>query len=603
MFLAFQLSDIVTVPFGWLMAALYHFTDNYGVAMILFGILVQLILMPINAKSKKSMMKMSRLTPRIQDIQNRYAGDPQKQNELMQKLYQEEGVSMGGGCLWSFIPMLILFPLFAVIRQPITYILMESEEVAMQIVREEGVSMGGGCLWSFIPMLILFPLFAVIRQPITYILMESEEVAMQIVSVIRNAAPELFSGNNYYDQVIAAQAIPQFAEELKAAIPGISELALAGINFNFLGVNLGTIPQFNIFSPSWVWDWAHIGAFLIPVVSAGSQVLQMWISQKTNDNLGTIPQFNIFSPSWVWDWAHIGAFLIPVVSAGSQVLQMWISQKTNDSVITDENGVQDKETAKKSQQNQSMQIMMWMMPLMSLWIGFTVSAGLSLYWFIGGVTRMISDPIMTKHYRNMQIMMWMMPLMSLWIGFTVSAGLSLYWFIGGVTRMISDPIMTKHYRKIYDAEDAIRLQKAMEQERLEAEKERIRAERRAANPDGITTNTSKKKLQKQQRDQEQAAKAAAAKELEAEKERIRAERRAANPDGITTNTSKKKLQKQQRDQEQAAKAAAAKEYASKKGIVLEEEAEEQCMSGIPSRPYCKGRNYSPNRYGAHATEE
>ena len=415
MFLAFQLSDIVTVPFGWLMAALYHFTDNYGVAMILFGILVQLILMPINAKSKKSMMKMSRLTPRIQDIQNRYAGDPQKQNELMQKLYQEEGVSMGGGCLWSFIPMLILFPLFAVIR-----------------------------------------------QPITYILMESEEVAMQIVSVIRNAAPELFSGNNYYDQVIAAQAIPQFAEELKAAIPGISELALAGINFNFLGVNLGTIPQFNIFSPSWVWDWAHIGAFLIPVVSAGSQVLQMWISQKTND-----------------------------------------------SVITDENGVQDKETAKKSQQNQSMQIMMWMMPLMSLWIGFTVSAGLSLYWFIGGVTRMISDPIMTKHYR-----------------------------------------------KIYDAEDAIRLQKAMEQERLEAEKERIRAERRAA-----------------------------------------------NPDGITANTSKKKLQKQQRDQEQAAKAAAAKEYAAKKGIVLEEEAEEQCMSGIPSRPYCKGRNYSPNRYGVHATEE
>ena len=415
MFLAFQLSDIVTVPFGWLMAALYHFTDNYGVAMILFGILVQLILMPINAKSKKSMMKMSRLTPRIQDIQNRYAGDPQKQNELMQKLYQEEGVSMGGGCLWSFIPMLILFPLFAVIR-----------------------------------------------QPITYILMESEEVAMQIVSVIRNAAPELFSGNNYYDQVIAAQAIPQFAEELKAAIPGISELALAGINFNFLGVNLGTIPQFNIFSPSWVWDWAHIGAFLIPVVSAGSQVLQMWISQKTND-----------------------------------------------SVITDENGVQDKETAKKSQQNQSMQIMMWMMPLMSLWIGFTVSAGLSLYWFIGGVVRMISDPLMTNHYR-----------------------------------------------KIYDAEDAVRLQKALEEERLEAEKERIRAERRAA-----------------------------------------------NPDGITANTSKKKLQKQQRDQEQAAKAAAAKEYAAKKGIVLEEEAEEQCMSGIPSRPYCKGRNYSPNRYGAHATEE
>ena len=122
--------------------------------------------------------------------------------------------------------------------------------------------------------------------------------------------------------------------------------------------------------------------------------------------------------------------------------------------------------------------------------------------------------------------------------------------------MITDPIMTNHYRKIYDAEDAIRLQKALEEERLEAEKERIRAERRAA-----------------------------------------------NPDGITANTSKKKLQKQQRDQEQAAKAAAAKEYAARKGIAEEDGEEESCMSGIPDRPYCKGRNYDPNRYNSSATEE
>ena len=415
MFLAFQLSDIITVPFGWLLAQLYHLTNNYGVAMILFAILVQLILMPINAKSKKSMMKMSRLTPRIQDIQARYANDPQKQNEMMQKLYQDEGVSMGGGCVWRLIPMLILFPLFAVIR-----------------------------------------------QPITYILLESQEITSQIISVIKTAAPDIFSSNSYYDQVIAAQAIPQFANELRAAIPGISEFALTGINFNFLGINLGMIPQFNIFSANWAWDWAHIGAFLIPMVSAGSQVLQMWISQKTND-----------------------------------------------SVITDEKGVQDKETAKNSQQNQSMKVMMWTMPLMSLWIGFTVAAGLSLYWFVGGVVRMISDPIMTNHYR-----------------------------------------------KIYDAEDAVRLQKAMEEDRIEAEKERIRAERRAA-----------------------------------------------NPDGITTNTSKKKLQKQQRDQEQAEKAAAAKEYAARKGIVEDAQETDSCLSGIPSRPFCKGRNYDPNRYASKSTEE
>ena len=408
MILAFKLSNLITVPFGWLLAQLYYIFDNYGVAMILFGILVQLIMLPIKAKSKKSMMKMSRIQPMVQDIQRRYT-DPQKQNEMLQKLYQEEGVNMGGGCLWSMVPLFILIPLFTVIR-----------------------------------------------EPITYILMESAEVSAQIIGLIKEAAPEMFNlKNSYYDQVSAAQAIPMFAEELKAAIPAIKDTTLAGINFEFLGINLGAIPEFNVFSSNWAWDWAHIGAFLIPMLSAGSQVLTMWISQKQNN-----------------------------------------------SVVTNENGIQDEETAKKSQQNQSTQMMLWMMPLMSLWIGFTVSASLSLYWFVGGI-------------------------------------------IG----MISDVIMTKHYRKIYDEEDAIRLQRHLEEERLEAEKERIRAERRAA-----------------------------------------------NPDGITSNTSKKKLQRQQREMEQAEKAAAAREYAAKKGVELDEEEENACMSGIPSRPYCKGRNYDPNRY-------
>ena len=412
MFLAFQLSDIITVPFGWLLAQLYQLTANYGVAMIIFALIVQLVLLPINAKSKKSMMKMSRLTPQVQKIQAKYADDPQKQNEAMQALY-----------------------------------------------REEGVSMGGGCLWSFIPMLILFPLFTVIRDPITYILMETPEVGQQIIDVVKGIAPELF-GNAYYDQVVAAQAIPQYAEQIKAAIPSINPATLEGINFDFMQINLGAIPNWKF----WQWD--------------------------------------------AFSWANIGAFLIPIVSTGSQFLQMWISQKQNDSLVTNEKGVQDKEAAKNSQQNQSTQMMMWMMPLMTLWIGFTVSAGLSLYWFIGGVFRMISDPIMTKHYR-----------------------------------------------KIYDAEDAIKLQRAME---LEA--------------------------------------------IEAEKERIRAERRAANPEGQTQNTSKKKLQKQLRDQEAAAKAANKRAYDESKGIVTEDEVDTSCMSGIPSRPYCKGRAYDPNRY-ANNTEE
>lgn len=413
MFLAFHISDIITIPFGYLLDWLYQFTSNYGIALILFAILVKLLLFPIQAKSKKSMMKMSRLSPLVQKIQARYPDDQQKQNEALQQLYKDEGVSMTGGCLWSFVPLLILLPLYQVVR-----------------------------------------------QPIVYMLHESLDVAEQIIEIIKAANSEYFGGNPYYHQMVAARYLPEFAEAIKEAIPSVSANTLAGLNFDFLGIDLGAVPQFNVFR---------------------------WTT---------------------WDWAHIGAFLIPILSAGSQVLSMFISQKMNDSVITNEKGVQDKETAKNSQQNQTNMIMMWMMPLMSLWIGFTVPAALSLYWFIQGIISIVQDVFLTQHYR-----------------------------------------------KIYDAEDAVRLQKAMEEERLEAERERVRAERRAANPDGQTQNTSKKKMQKQQ----QLA-------------------------------------------EEAAKAAAAREYAAKKGIVVEEEASPACMSGIPDRPFCKGRNYNPNRYGKHTEE-
>ena len=96
-----SISSIITIPFGYLLDILNQFTNNYGVALILFAILVKLILLPISAKSKKSTMKMSRISPRVQAIQKKYADDQNKQAQAIQDLYKEEGVSMYGGCLWS----------------------------------------------------------------------------------------------------------------------------------------------------------------------------------------------------------------------------------------------------------------------------------------------------------------------------------------------------------------------------------------------------------------------------------------------------------------------------------------------------------------------
>ena len=130
------MDKIITVPFGYLLDWLYQLTSNYGVALLIFAAVVQLVMMPITAKSKKSTMKMARLQPKIQEIQKKYAGDQQKQNEAIQQLQKEEGASLGcGGCLWSLVPLLILLPLYQVVREPIIYILHQSAEVANGIVR------------------------------------------------------------------------------------------------------------------------------------------------------------------------------------------------------------------------------------------------------------------------------------------------------------------------------------------------------------------------------------------------------------------------------------------------------------------------------------
>ena len=118
----------ITKPFAWLMIWLYNLTGSYGWAIILFALAVNLILTPFMAKSKKSMMRSTRLQPKIQELQRRHEGNQQKLNAEMQKLYREEGVNPMSGCLWSLIPFPILIALYSVIRMPMTRMMSVSSE-------------------------------------------------------------------------------------------------------------------------------------------------------------------------------------------------------------------------------------------------------------------------------------------------------------------------------------------------------------------------------------------------------------------------------------------------------------------------------------------
>ena len=225
--------EILSWPFAKMMTWFYTLTGSYGASIVLFSLVVNLVVLPFMAKSKKSMMRSVRLQPRIQEIQRRHEGNPQKLQQEMQKLYQEEGMSPMSGCLWSLLPMFLLIPLYAIIRMPITRMMLADASVVEAL---------------------------------------KEYFAEDIAGLSARAQA--------YEQIVLTNLAHQNWDAVQADL-GEKVKGLMDVDFGFLGMNLGEQPNFRtIFTGP--WTWAAIGLFLIPFVSAGMSWLSMFISQKTN---------------------------------------------------------------------------------------------------------------------------------------------------------------------------------------------------------------------------------------------------------------------------------------------------------------------------------
>lgn len=238
----------ITKPFAWLMVKLYELTGNYGFAVILFALAVNLILCPFMAKSKKSMMRSTRLQPEIEELQRRHEGNPQKLNTEMQKLYKEAGVNPMSGCLWSLIPFPILIALYSVVRQPLTRMMFVAQEFVTTL-QDYFVNAG---------------LYTI---------------------------PE--KANAYFEIALTKLTHDNWAA-VQADLAGKLDPRLLDIDFGFLGLNLGDQPRWNFFLHT---DWSDVsvwlpalGLFLIPFISAALSWLSMKISNMINPTTSTNAQ-------------------------------------------------------------------------------------------------------------------------------------------------------------------------------------------------------------------------------------------------------------------------------------------------------------------------
>ena len=216
---------LIVRPFGLLLQWLYSIVQNYGIAVILFALLVKLVCIPLTIKSKKSMLAMSAMNAELQQLQKKYANNRVKLNEEMQKLYEKHGVSPMSGCLPQFIPLPIMMGLYYAVQQPLQYIVGLSSETVIKLAQLVGL--------------------------------------------------DNLAGANYTVQIVIAEKLNAFKDAAGNFAPDVLKCLADGesifpMDFNFFGLNLADTPS--IKHPGLIW--------IIPILSCLTAYLSSYIMQK-----------------------------------------------------------------------------------------------------------------------------------------------------------------------------------------------------------------------------------------------------------------------------------------------------------------------------------
>lgn len=122
--------------FGYLLDWLYNFFNNYGVAIIVFTILLKIILIPITIKQQSTLKKSNKLQEQMKVLQVKYKNNPEMLNQEMMNLYKSEKISPFSGCLSSILQLVIILSVFWLVSQPLTYMKKVDADVINQYKQE-----------------------------------------------------------------------------------------------------------------------------------------------------------------------------------------------------------------------------------------------------------------------------------------------------------------------------------------------------------------------------------------------------------------------------------------------------------------------------------
>ena len=232
----------MTAFFVNLLTWINNLVGNYGWSIVVFTLLIRLVLLPLDIKSKKSMRAMTKIQPKVQALQKKYANDKEKLNQKTMELYRKEHVSPTAGCLPMLISLPILWIMFSAMRtlgnEYTIQMLLNMKETGKSLEIADLRSMGYSWLW-----------IKNVFQPDSFFATILPAVGSNLRMI--NAALEFLKSSEY--SAMASNLIPA------------SAFTVQNINFLFINTTL-TIPN----SIANLFQYGN-GLFILPLLAGGSQ--------------------------------------------------------------------------------------------------------------------------------------------------------------------------------------------------------------------------------------------------------------------------------------------------------------------------------------------
>lgn len=301
------LFNIINIPLGFVLEKLANIFDgSFAAAVFVFTLLINVVLIPLSIKSQKSSVQQTRIKPKLDELKKECGDDRQKYSQETQKLYQEEGVSMGGGCLPLILRMVLMLSIYWLILSPLTYMTGVDKAKIENVSNTVSTSMTSMKKNDK-------EKYESFKKELSWRDGGSYN-ELNIVNIVRNNKEEIL------EKYIGEKKFNKIEKDL-ADID--KKDAKVGIDYTFIinKINLTETPKFSM---------------------------------------------NIFRDAqWIW--------VMPVLAFLSQMLSSVLSMKMQKKINPDA---------------PSMAGMMLMMPLMTLFIGFSLPGGVAFYWtcssLIGG---------------------------------------------------------------------------------------------------------------------------------------------------------------------------------------------------------------------------